>query len=45
VSPAAEEVAREREAQHLPPKVMSERALLAIARLVNESTQQEARPA
>jgi hypothetical protein len=39
------EVAAEREAQGLPPKITDARALAQVARLVNEPTQQATRPA
>jgi hypothetical protein len=39
------EVAAEREAQGLPPKITDPRALAQVARLVLDSTQQDARPA
>jgi hypothetical protein len=45
LSAVAAEVAAEREAQGLPPKITDPRALPQVARLVNEPTQQDARPA
>jgi hypothetical protein len=40
LSAVAAETAAERAAQGLEPKIRSERALLQVARLVNDSTQE-----
>jgi hypothetical protein len=45
LSAVAAETAAEREAQGLPPKITDPRALARVARLVLDSTQQDARPA
>jgi hypothetical protein len=45
LSTVGAEVAAEREAQGLPRKITDPRALAQVARLVLDSTQQDARPA